>query len=57
MKDLSVREIWRIGEKTEKRLQELGVKTCGDLQRFFASGIVDLSENSVANCSIFAAES
>src|SRR5258708_15275270 len=42
MKDLSVREIWGIGENTEKRLQELGVKTCGDLQRFSRSELVDL---------------
>ena len=42
MKDLSVREIWGIGEKTERRLQELGVKTCGDLQRFSRPELVDL---------------
>src|SRR5438477_4131928 len=34
MQDLPVREIWGIGEKTERRLQELGVKTCSDLQGF-----------------------
>ena len=42
MENLSVREIWGIGEKTEKRLQELGVKTCGDLQRFSRPELVDL---------------
>ena len=42
MKDLSVREIWGIGQKTEKRLWELGVKTCGDLQRFPRPELVDL---------------
>src|SRR5437762_2828674 len=42
MKDLSVREIWGIGEKTERRLEELGVKTCGDLQRFSRPELVDL---------------
>src|ERR1700730_9885884 len=42
MKDLSVREIWGIGEKTERRLQELDVRTCGELQRFSRAGLVDL---------------
>jgi DNA polymerase IV len=42
MQDLPVREIWGIGEKTERRLQELGVKTCGDLQRFTRPELVDL---------------
>jgi DNA polymerase-4 len=42
MQDLPVREIWGIGEKTERRLQELGVKTCGDLQRFTRLELVDL---------------
>jgi DNA polymerase-4 len=34
MKDLPVRKIWGIGEKSERKLEELGVKTCGELQRF-----------------------
>jgi len=34
MRDLPVRKIWGIGEKSERKLQELGVKTCGELQRF-----------------------
>jgi DNA polymerase-4 len=34
MKDLPVRKIWGIGEKSERKLKELGVETCGDLQRF-----------------------
>ena len=42
MQDLPVREIWGIGEKTEGRLQELGVKTCGALQRFTRPELVDL---------------
>lgn len=42
MQNLPVREIWGIGEKTEKRLQDLGVRTCGDLQRFSRPGLVDL---------------
>src|SRR5204863_7580225 len=42
MQDLPVREIWGIGEKTERRLQELGVKTCGEMQRLWRPGLVDL---------------
>ena len=42
MQRLPVREIWGIGEKTERRLQQLGVKTCGDLQRFSRPELVDL---------------
>jgi DNA polymerase-4 len=42
MRDLPVREIWGIGEKTEKRLLELGVRTCGELQRFSRPELVDL---------------
>src|SRR5207247_1212335 len=34
MRDLPVRKIWGIGEKSERKLEELGVKTCSDLQRF-----------------------
>src|SRR6266404_3714418 len=34
MENLPVREIWGIGEKTERKLEGLGVKTCGELQRF-----------------------
>src|SRR5438874_6292640 len=42
MEKLPVRKIWGIGEKTEKKLEELGVKTCGDLQRFSRPELVDL---------------
>jgi DNA polymerase-4 len=42
MQDLPVREIWGIGEKTERRLEELGVKTCRELQRFSRPDLVDL---------------
>ena len=42
MINLPVREIWGIGEKTEKRLQELGVRTCGELQRFTRAELVEL---------------
>ena len=42
MENLPVREIWGIGEKTERRLQDLGVRTCGELQRFSRPGLVDL---------------
>jgi DNA polymerase-4 len=41
MRDLAVREIWGIGEKTERKLGELGVKTCGELQRFSRPQLVD----------------
>jgi DNA polymerase-4 len=42
MRDLPVRKIWGIGEKTERKLEELGVKTCGGLQRFSRAELVDL---------------
>src|SRR2546421_12192230 len=42
MEKLSVREIWGIGEKMERRLAEVGVKTCGELQRFSRPELVDL---------------
>jgi DNA polymerase-4 len=42
MLDLPVRKIWGIGEKSERRLEELGVKTCGELQRFSRPDLVDL---------------
>ena len=34
MAELPVRKLWGIGEVTEKKLEQLKVKTCGDLQRF-----------------------
>jgi DNA polymerase-4 len=42
MEKLPVRKIWGIGEKTERKLEELGVKTCGQLQRFSRPELVDL---------------
>ena len=39
---LPVRKIWGIGEKTERKLEELGVKTCDELQRFSRPELVDL---------------
>jgi DNA polymerase-4 len=42
MRNLPVRKIWGIGEKTERKLEELGVKTCGELQRFSRPELVDL---------------
>ena len=42
MRDLPVRQIWGIGEKTERKLQERGIKTCGDLQRLSQVELVDL---------------
>jgi DNA polymerase IV len=41
MEKLPVRKIWGIGEKTERKLEELGVKTCGQLQRFSRSELVE----------------
>jgi DNA polymerase-4 len=42
MMKLAVRKIWGIGEKTERKLEELGVKTCDELQRFSRPELVDL---------------
>ena len=42
MWDLPVRKIWGIGEKSERKLEELGVKTCGELQRFSPPEFVDV---------------
>ncbi len=42
MEKLPVRKIWGIGEKTERKLEELGVKICGELQRFSRPELVDL---------------
>src|SRR6266403_4182480 len=42
MKDLPVRKIWGIGEKSERKLEELGVETCGDLQRFSRPQLVNV---------------
>jgi DNA polymerase IV len=42
MCELPVRKIWGIGEKSERKLEELGVKTCGELQRFTRPELVDL---------------
>src|SRR6476660_7210666 len=33
MKELPVRKLWGIGEKTEQKLDSLGIATCGDMQR------------------------
>jgi DNA polymerase-4 len=42
MQDLPVRKIWGIGEKSERKLEELAVKTCGDLQRFSRAELADI---------------
>jgi DNA polymerase IV len=42
MEKLPVRQIWGIGEKTERKLEELSVKTCSQLQRFSRPELVDL---------------
>jgi DNA polymerase-4 len=33
MQKLPVRKLWGIGEKTEQKMETLGIATCGDLQR------------------------
>jgi len=33
MEKLPVRKLWGIGEKTEEKLDKLGIATCGDMQR------------------------
>jgi DNA polymerase-4 len=42
MEKLPVRKIWGIGEKTERKLEELGAKTCSELQRFSRPELIDL---------------
>src|SRR5436309_8654500 len=42
MMDLPVRKIWGIGKKSERKLEELGVKTCGELQQFSRAELVDV---------------
>jgi DNA polymerase-4 len=42
MSGLPVRKLWGIGEVTEQKLEQLGVKTCGDLQRFSRGELQDL---------------
>src|SRR5438128_7427610 len=34
MRDLPVRKIWGVGQVLAEKLERLGVKTCGELQRF-----------------------
>jgi len=41
MIELPVRKIWGIGAVTEQKLQQLGVKTCGQLQRFSRPELVE----------------
>jgi DNA polymerase IV len=41
MEKLPVRKIWGIGEKTERKLEELGVKSCRQLQRFSRPELVE----------------
>ena len=42
MADLPVRKLWGIGAVTEQKLEQLGVKTCGDLQRFSRAELQEL---------------
>jgi len=41
MMELPVRKIWGIGAVTEQKLEQLGVKTCGQLQRFSRPELVE----------------
>ena len=42
MMELPVRKIWGIGEKSEHKLEKLGVKTCGELQQVPRAQLVDV---------------
>lgn len=42
MEELPVRKIWGIGPATEERLKQLGAQTCGELQRFRRTELVEL---------------
>jgi DNA polymerase IV len=42
MTELPVRKIWGIGEKSERKLEELGIKTCGELQQVPRAKLVDM---------------
>ena len=42
MAGLPVRKLWGIGEVTERKLEQLNVKTCGDLQRFSRAELQEL---------------
>ena len=42
MAELPVRKIWGIGEKSEHKLEQLGVKTCGELQQVPRVQLVDV---------------
>ncbi|MFL6514342.1 MAG: DNA polymerase IV [Chthoniobacterales bacterium] len=33
MRPLPVRKIWGVGQKTDEKLEQLGIRTCGELQR------------------------
>ncbi|MEP6709420.1 MAG: DNA polymerase IV [Verrucomicrobiota bacterium] len=39
---LPVRKLWGIGEVTEQKLDELGIKSCAELQRFSRAGLQEL---------------
>jgi len=42
MKSLPVRKLWGVGEKTEQKLQPLGISTCEEMQRLSR---IDLQEH------------
>lgn len=42
MEKLPVRKIWGIGEKTERKMEDLGIKACADLQRLSRAELINL---------------
>ena len=57
MAALPVRKIWGIGAVTEQKLQQRGITTCGELQRFNRVQFSTFSANLVPSFTTFAAES
>lgn len=41
MTNLPVRRIWGVGERTAEKLERLGLKTCGDIQRWSLNRLTD----------------
>ena len=42
MAALPVRKIWGIGDVTEQKLEQLGISTCGEMQRFSRVQLLDI---------------
>jgi len=45
LSNLSVKKIWGVGKVTAKRLDKLGIKTCGDVRRYDVFQFVELLGN------------